>query len=317
MANINIGELAATTMEFYEKSLADNIFKRKVVLDHFKANGGIKKYPGGTKIRVPLMYSTNSTVKAFDGLDSLDLTYQDTVDAAEYDYKFYDVSITFTLVDELKNSGEPQVLNLLEAKVKQAEMSLAERLANDFFSGAASDSKEITGVDTAIAASGTYGGVNGTSYSWWRSYVQATATTLTVAQMRTAKNNANEGSGGARVSLIVTDQTLYEKYHSLLTATYTMNLPVSKEGSRLGDGGFSGVEFEGIPVRYDEQCTAAAMFFLNTENLKIGVHKDANFKVIKKAEPTDQHLYVSHIVWAGNTIVDRRSSLSKLTGKTA
>lgn len=317
MANINIGELAATTMEFYEKSLADNIFKRKVVLDHFKANGGIKKYPGGTKIRVPLMYSTNSTVKAFDGLDSLDLTYQDTVDAAEYDYKFYDVSITFTLVDELKNSGEPQVLNLLEAKVKQAEMSLAERLANDFFNGAASDSKEITGVDTAIAASGTYGGVNGTSYSWWRSYVQATATTLTVAQMRTAKNNANKGSGGARVSLIVTDQTLYEKYHSLLTATYTMNLPVSKEGSRLGDGGFSGVEFEGIPVRYDEQCTAAAMFFLNTENLKIGVHKDANFKVIKKAEPTDQHLYVSHIVWAGNTIVDRRSSLSKLTGKTA
>lgn len=317
MTNINIGELAATTMEYYEKSLADNIFKRKVVFDHFKANGGIKKYPGGTKIRVPLMYSTNSTVKAFDGLDSLDLTYQDTVDAAEYDYKFYDVSITFTLVDELKNSGEPQVLNLLEAKVKQAEMSLAERLANDFFNGAASDTKEITGVETAIAASGTYGGVNGTSYSWWRSYVQATATTLTVAQMRTAKNNANEGSGGARVSLIVSDQTLYEKYHSLLTATYTMNMPVSKEGSRLGDGGFTGVEFEGIPVRYDEQCTSGAMYFLNTENLKIGVHKDANFKVIKKAEPTDQHLYVSHIVWAGNTVVDRRASLSKLTGKTA
>lgn len=317
MTNINIGELAATTMEFYEKSLADNIFKRRVVLDHFKSNGGVKKYPGGTKIRVPLMYSANSTVKAFDGLDNLDLTYQDTVDAAEYDYKFYDVSITFTLVDELKNSGEPQVLNLMEAKVKQAEMSLSERLANDFFNGASSDSKEITGMDTAIAASGTYGNINGTSYSWWRSYVQATATTLTVAQMRTAKNNANEGSGGARVSLIVSDQTLYEKYHSLLTATYQMNQPVSSEGKRLGDGGFTGVEFEGVPVRYDEQATAGSMYFLNTENLKFGVHRDANFKVIKKAEPTDQHLYVSHIVWAGNTVVDRRASLSLLSNKTA
>lgn len=317
MATINIGELAATTMEFYEKSLADNIFKRRVVLDHFKANGGVKKFPGGTKIRVPLMYSSNSTVKAFSGLDTLDLTYQDTVDAAEYDYKMYDVSIVFTLEDELKNSGEPQVLNLLEAKVKQAEMSLAERLANDFFNGAASDSKEMTGMDTVIAASGTYGNINGTTYSWWRSTVDSTAETLSIADMRTAKNSANLGAGGSRVSLIVTTQTLYEKYHSLLTATITMNQPVSKEGQRLGDGGFTGVEFEGVPVRFDEQATAGVMYFLNTENLKIGVHKDANFKVIKKAEPTDQHVAVSHIVWMGNTVVDRRASLAKLSGKTA
>lgn len=316
MANVNIGELAATTMEYYEESLADNIFKRHALLDHFKQNGGTKKYPGGTKIRVPLMYSTNSTVKAFTGLDSLDLTYQDTVDAAEYDYKFYDVSVVFTLTDQLKNSGPSQVLNLLEAKIEQAEMSLAERLNNDFYNGAASDTKEITGIETLIGTTTEVGGINGTNYTWWRSSVDSTTETLSIDDMRTAKNNANEGSGGGRVSIIMTDQTLYEKYHSLLSASYVMNMPLSSEGKRLGDGGFTGVEFEGAPVRYDEDCTAAAMYFLNTKNLKLGIHQDADFKVIKKSEPTDQHVAIQHIVFAGNTVMDRRASLSKLTGKT-
>jgi hypothetical protein len=314
---VNIGELAATTMELYEKSLADNIFKRHVLLNHFQKNGGTKMYPGGKSIRVPLMYSANSTVKAFDGLDSLDLTYQDTVDAAEFDYKFYDVSIVFTLVDELKNSGPSQVLNLLEAKIKQAEMSLAERINNDFYNGAASDAKEITGLDTIIAASGTYGDINGTAYTWWRSTVDSTGETLSISDMRTAKNSANNGSGGARVSIILTTQTLYEKYHSLLTASYVMNNPVSSEGKRLGDAGFTGVEFEGVPVRYDEDATSGVMYFLNTENLKLGIHSDANFKVMKKAEPTDQHVAVQHIVFAGNTVCDRRASLAKLSSKTA
>ena len=96
-----------------------------------------------------------------------------------------------------------------------------------------------------------------------------------------------------------------------------MNMPLSKEGQRLGDGGFTGVEFEGVPVRYDEDCTSGAMYFLNTKNLKLGIHRNANFKVVKKAEPTNQHISVSHIVFMGNTVMDRRASLSKLTNKTA
>jgi len=316
MADVNIGELAATTLEYYEPSLADNIFKDHVLMNHMKANGGTKMYDGGKKIRVPLMYSTNSTVKAFVGQDSLDITYQDTVDAAEYDYKYYNVSITFTLTDKLQNSGKSQVLSLLEAKIKQAEMSLAERLNNDLYNGAGSDSKEITGVVTAVD-DGTYGSIAGGTYSWWQSQLDETSETLTVADMRNVKNSANLGAGGKKVSIGVTTQTLYQKYFSLLTASYQMNPTKSKEGKRLGDGGFTAVELDGVPVTYDEDCTSGALYWLNMSNFKLGIHKDANFKVVKKSEPTDQHLSVNHIVFAGNTVVNRRASLGKLTGKTA
>ncbi len=311
---VNIGELAATTMEFYHKTMVDNIFKRHALMDHLKQNGGVKTYPGGTKIRVPVMHSTNSTVMTFSGAQALDLTYQATADAAEFDYELYNVSIVFTLEDELKNSGEPAVMSLLEAKIKQAELSLSERINEDLFSGTAA-SGEIVGLDTVIGT-GTYAGIAGGTYTWWQGNVDSDAVTLSISDMRTIKNSSNNGNGGSNVSMIVTTQTLYEKYNSLLTATYQMN-PLVKETRRLGDAGFSAVEFEGIPMVYDESATSGSMYMINKDNFKLGIHRDANFARKKKAEPADQHLYVEHIVFMGNTVTDRRKSLGILTAKTA
>lgn len=312
---VNIGELAATTMEFYHKTLVDNIFKKHVLLNHLKNNGGVKLYPGGTKIRVPVMYSTNSTVMTFSGAETLDLTYQDVADAAEYDYELYNASITFTLEDELKNSGPSQVTSLLEAKIRQAELSLGERINEDLYTGTTADG-EIIGLDTIIATSGLYGAINGSTYAWWRGNVDSTSEALSIADMRTIKNSCNNGNGGSNVSMIITTQTLFEKYHSLLTASYVMNQPVA-ESKRLGDAGFTNVEFEGVPLAYDESATSTAMYFINKDNFKLGIHRDANFARKKKAEPADQHLYVEHIVFMGATVVDRRKSLGKLLNKTA
>jgi hypothetical protein len=313
--SVNIGELAASTMEFYHKSMVDNIFKKHALLDHLKQGGGVKKYPGGTKIRVPLMYSANGTVMTFGGADTLDLTYQNTLDAAEYEYEMYNVSIVFTLEDELKNSGEPQVMSLIEAKIKQAEMSISERLNQDLFNGTAAQG-EVIGLDTMISTSTTVGNISGTTYAWWRGNVDATGETLSVADMRTIKNSCNLGNGGSNVSIIVTTQTLYEKYNSLLTATYSMS-PSSSESKRLGDGGFASVEFEGVPVVFDEAATTGSMYMINKDNFKLGVHTDANFARRKKAEPADQHIHVEHIVFMGQTVTDRRKSLGLLSGKTA
>lgn len=311
---VNIGELAASTMEFYHKTFVDNIFKKHALMNHLKENGGIKQYPGGRLIRVPLMYRTSTSTQRFSGTDTLDLTYQDTLDAAEYSYKLYNQSIVFTLEDELKNSGAPAVMSLLEAKIKQAELSLAEAVNTDLFSGTDADG-DILGLDSIISTTSALGGISGTTYSWWRGNVDSINETLSLADMRTIKNSCNNGNGGSKVSIIVTTQTLFEKYHSLLTANYQMN-PVVKESKRLGDAGFTSVEFEGVPVVYDESATSGSMYFINKDNFKLGVHKDANFARRKKAEPTDQHLAVEHIVLMAQTVVDRRGSLGLLSNKT-
>jgi hypothetical protein len=314
MADVNLGQLTSTTLSNYHKEFSDNIFKKYALLDHLKNNGGTKMYDGGANIRVPIMYGKNTSVQRFKGVDTLDTTYQEGIDAAQYDYKFYNVSIVYTLTDSLMNKGKEQVLNLLEGKIKQAENSLSEFINGDMIAG--TDTKGILGLDTAVAASGTYGSINGTTYTWWRSHVESTGEVLGFARIRTAKNTANLGQGGSNVSFIMTTQTLYEKLFALLTATYQFN-PVGKETKRLADGSFSVLEFEGVPVGFDEQETAGEMHLINKDNYKLGILTGADFQEIKKADPANQHINVNDIVFGGSEVVNRRASLAKLTAKTA
>lgn len=312
----NLSELAATTLEYYEPSLQDNIFKKHALLDHMKQNGGVETVDGGTKLRVPVLTSLNNTTQTFSGMDTLNLAYQETVDAAEYEWRFYNTAIVFTKTDEMKNRGKSQVLSLLKAKIKQAESSAREAIASDIFDGTDA-AGEIIGLETAVGT-GTYGNIAGGTYAWWQSTVDSTSETLSISDMRSAKNSANNGNGGSNVSIIVTTQTLFEKYQGLLSATYQMNVPApSKESARIADGGFTQTQFEGVPVVYDEQCTSGAMYFINVDNFKIKMLEGGDFKLEDANSPANQHIMVKHIVFAGNTATDRRASLAKLTNKTA
>lgn len=314
--SVNLGQLAATTLQNYRKTMVDNIFKDNVLLNHIMANGGVEYEDGGRQIVVPLMYGENDTVMPFSGTDLLDVTPQEGIDAATYDWKMYNVAVSFSKEDELKNKGKSAIIKLLKKKVMQAEMSLKSRLNDDLFNGAASNTKEITGLST-IVGTGTYGNIAGATYTWWQAFVDNTAEVLSIADIRTGRNTVNLGEGGGKCSIMVTSQELHEKYEGLLTATLQMNpTKASKETKRLGDAGYSALEFAGVPVVFDERCDSDRWYFLNTTNLKLTIHKDANFEVVEKAEPANQHVSITHIMVMLNTTVDRRASLGMLDGKT-
>lgn len=316
--SVNLGQLAATTLRNYRKTMVDNIFKENVLLNHIMANGGVEYEDGGRQIVTPLMYGENDTVMPFSGTDLLDVTPQEGIDAATYDWKMYNVAVAFSKEDELKNKGKSAIIKLLKKKIMQAEMSLKSRLNNDLFNGAASNSKEITGLQTIMDNTSTsYGNIDGTTYTWWQAYVDSDAEALTIADIRTGRNTVNLGEGGGKCSIMVTSQTLHEKYEGLLSATIQMNPTKSKETKRLGDAGYSALEFAGVPVVFDENCADDRWYFLNTKNLKLTIHKDANFEVVEKAEPANQHVSITHIMVMLNTTVDRRASLGMLDGKTA
>jgi len=81
---------------------------------------------GGVKIVEPLIYGTNGTVGSYSGTDTISLTAQSGITAAEYDWKQYAASIAITGIEEAQNNGEQEVINLLEAKIMQAEESIRE-----------------------------------------------------------------------------------------------------------------------------------------------------------------------------------------------
>jgi hypothetical protein len=317
MATWNLGNLVASALPTYEKEFKDQIFNETPTLNHLKENGGVVQKSGGTSIRVPLMHS-RGTSEWFGGTDSLNVAPVDTLDAAEFTWRNLNASIVFTLDEELANSGAEQVIDLLEAKVTQAKLTIADALATSIFTGTGAEARpQIVGLQTLVGT-GSVGGINGATYADWKAYVEATGGALTIAYMKTARNTVNQGKGGAPVSLMPTTQTLFEKYESLLTPTYQMDPMVrTKEVVRLGDVGFTALSYAGVPVVLDSYTPAGEMYLLNTKNLKLFVHKDAFMDKTEAVRPTNQHVSVQHIVVRCALGTNRRKSLGKLTGKTA
>ncbi len=312
---VNLGLLLSTTLKKHRPNLVDNIHKSNAVFYALKEAKAIKEEDGGERIVQPIMYGKNTTAGSYSGYDVLDVSAQEGIDAAEFNWKQYSASITISGEEERKNSGRKEkIIDVLEAKTKQAEESLREEMTEGIFSdGTGNSNKDLTGLKAMVLNSGTYGNINSATYTWWKSYVDSTAETLSLADMRTAFNTPSRG-GKDHPNLIVTTQTLFEKYESSLTSTIQM---MSEGSKKLGDAGFQVLEYKGQPIVWDENCNSTYMYFLNTAHMKLVVHKDANFSVSNFVKPEDQDVRVAQILFMGNLTCDRRKSFALLSGKTA
>src|SRR5450830_1148289 len=128
--NANFDTIAATTLNNYCKTMEDVIFTSNPLFYWLKTKNQMKiSNNGGDKIIVPLMYGTNNTAKSYSGYDVIDIIPQDGMTSAEYEWAQYAVGISISGEEEFKNSGEGKLINLLEQKIKQSELSLVDLLA--------------------------------------------------------------------------------------------------------------------------------------------------------------------------------------------
>lgn len=315
MADINMGLLLSTTLKNYRPTLVDQIHNSNAIFFTLKSKGAIKEESGGERIVQPIMYGTNTTAGSYSGYDALDTTPQAGIDAAEFNWKQYSASITISGEEMRKNAGsKTRIINILEARTKQARLALQQQLVNGIFSdGTANAGKDLTGLVAMVSATGTYGAINSTGNTWWQSYVAAVGGALTIARMRTAFNTPTLG-GRDHPNLIVTTQTQFEAYEALLTnfnAQVSFATP-STDSKKLGDAGFQALEFKGEPIVWDENCNSGVMYFLNTEHMKLVVHSDANFSTSDFVKPENQDAKVAQILFMGNLTCDRRKSFGKL-----
>jgi len=310
--NANFDALLSTTLANYRSQLTDNVFTARPLTYTLMEKGRIRMLNGGTKIVEPLIYGQNDTVKSYSDYDSINLTPQTGISAAEYDWKQYAASISISGIEEAKNNGEAEIINLLEAKIMQAEESLREGFNQMFFSdGTGNSGKNWNGLGNLVEASGTVGGIDraGTGNSFWQSYEENTATALTLAQMATAYNTVSVGND--HPDTILTSQTLFEKYEALLQP----NLRYTD--TKTADAGFQNLLFKAAPIMYDVHCNAGTMFFLNTKYLTLVGHSSKWFQQTEFIRPEDLDARYALIMCYGNLTVRNCKKQGKLTGKTA
>lgn len=81
---VYLDALLSTTLDGYVRgeNLFDNVFKDSAYLAALRDMGAVQKQDGGERIRAPLMYEGNSTIKSYSGEETLDTTLQDGITTA-------------------------------------------------------------------------------------------------------------------------------------------------------------------------------------------------------------------------------------------
>lgn len=298
--NNNFDAVASTTLKNFRKKFADNVSNGNVLLKYLNMKGKVTT-KGGDTIVEELMYAVGNG-GSYSEADTMTVTKPEGLSAAEFNWKQEYATITITGTDKLRNSGPEKMQSLLEARTKQAQITMSNRLGTLIYGdGTGNGGKDILGL-SAIASitptTGILGGINRATYSFWRNKVNASVGSFAsggLTFMGTMVRNLTRGTD--RPKVIVTGNTVFGYLESVANGKAQFNNP------QLADLGFHALKFEGIDVLYDPQCTDDRMYFLNTDYLHLRVHPDLDFKTTDFVTPADQDASVAKVLWAGQLTV--------------
>ena len=214
--NDDFDQILSTTLKNYVPKLADNVFTARPLFYALTNGQTIRRISGGAKIVVPIIYGTNSTAASYSGDEALSTTAQTGITAAEYDWKQYAATVTITGIEEAKNNGEAEIIDLLEGKVMQTEETIIQNMNEMFYGdGTGNSNKDWIGLDLIVGKPNTaLGGIDPTDSgnSWWKSDEHDMDGALTVKQMGTTYNNVSVGND--QPTIVIGTQALYESYEA-------------------------------------------------------------------------------------------------------
>ncbi|MBC9904768.1 phage major capsid protein [Achromobacter xylosoxidans] len=311
----NLSDIIATTIQSRSGVLADSVTNNNALLYKLRQRGNVKPVSGGNVILQELMYNDPNTQNAgsYSGYDVIDITPNSPISSAQYDLKQYAAVVTISGLEQLQNSGKEQIIDLLEGRIQVAEAQLMNQISAGIYSdGTGNGGKNITGLQAAITtspATGTYGGINRATWSFWRNVAFSAVTNggaaVTSANIQSYMNRVAVQlvRGTDRPDMIVADNNYYRAFLESLQAIQR----VTSEDSAAA--GFTSIKYMGAGLNCDVFLDGGiggaiptnTMYFLNTKYIFFRPHRDRNFVPIGgDRQSVNQDALVRLIGWAGN-----------------
>jgi hypothetical protein len=305
-ANANISDIVATTIQQRSKKIADNVTKNNALLAWMQKRGNTRTFSGGNVIMEELSFAENSNAGYYSGYDMLPMAASDVISAAEFSIKQAAVPVVVSGLEMLQNSGREAMIDLMEARIKVAEATMANLLANGIYSdGTGSGGKQVVGLDAAVAitpTSGTYGGIDRATWTFWQNKSTTASGALTASTVQGAMNTmwASLNRGADRPDLIVVDNVFWSIYLASLQANQRF------ASSDSAGAGFPTLKFMDADVVLDGAlggfATTKTAYFLNSKYLSWRPHRDRNMVPLSpnKRYAVNQDAEVTILAWAGN-----------------
>ena len=305
MAFPNVSDIVATTIENRSRKISDNVTKNNALLARLSQRGNIRTVSGGSIILEELSFAENANAGWYSGYDLLPVSAQDVISAAQFDLKQAAVPVTISGLDQLRNDGKEQMIDLLEARMKVAESTMSNLLSAAIYSdGTGAGGKQVIGLDAMVPVApntGQYGGIDAGTWTFWRSKTTTAGAALTASTVQAAFNAmwASLVRGSDRPDLIIVDNVMWGIFLASLQLQLRFTNPSS---AKLG---FPSIEYMDADVVLDGgiggYAVAKTVYFLNTNYLFWRPHAKRNMVPLdpEKRYAINQDASVSILAWAG------------------
>ncbi|GAA0696343.1 phage major capsid protein [Dyella marensis] len=310
-------EIVTTTLRNRSGKLADNVTKNNALLNRLKKRGKVKTVSGGRTIVQELEYAENGTFKRYSGYEALNISPSDVFTGAEYNYAQAAVAISISGLEQLQNSGEEAIIDLLESRIQNGEKTLVNNIALDCYSdGSADGGRQIGGLALLVSgtpSSGIVGGIDASTTvgAFWRNIAFSSATNggapATAANIQSYMNQlyVQLVRGTDKIDLIPADNNYFRLYLESLQAIQRI------QSTEMAEAGFDSLKYMGADVVLDGGfgggAPANTMYFLNTDYIYFRPHVDRFFTPLGDDRfAVNQDAMVKLIGFAGNMTVSNR-----------
>ena len=309
--NSTFTELVSTTFRKHRKEIKDNISNRNAFLKRMMKKGNYMLEDGGLTIATPLDYAQNGTYQRYSDWDTLNISASDVISSAEYQWRQIAINVVASGRELRINSGETRIINLAKSRMKNAIRTFNNNFSSDLYS-AGSLSNQINGLQALVADTNTntVGGIDASVWSFWQNKVfdlsvngvTLSATTIEGSAMLPLWLQLDRGPDDCP-DLIVMDNNHYAFFEASQTSLKRYAT------SDSANAGFVSLKYKTADVVYDGNSGIPAnhTYMLNTEYMKLVVHKDADLTEVPEQRPVNQDGSVIPILWMGNVTCSNRA----------
>jgi len=323
VVSVDWGDVVTTTLENRSRTLRDNVTNNNALLAYLTRRDNTRPISGGREIYEELVYAENQSFMWYSGTEFLNIALNDTMTAARFAWKQCSVAVVLSGLEDIMNSGDDAMLDLIDQRVKTAERTFENRMSAGIYSdGTGYGGKQIGGIGLLVSkapTSGVVGGIDAGSATWWRNLAVNSSTdtrgAVTSSNIQSYMNSTTvqlkRDSDG--VDLIVADNNYYLAYLASLQAIQKIE---SMGDDKDVGAGFTSLAYYGAGKKArvvldggrNGQIPSNTMYFLNTEYLWYRPSSRRNFKVIGGDRVNiNQDAIVRLMAWAGNMTVGNRS----------
>ena len=306
-------ELVSTTFRKHSKDIKDNVSKNNAFLRRIMEKGMTRKEDGGLTIVCPLDYAENNTYQRYSGYDVLNVGASDVISAAEYQWRQIAINVVASGLELRTNSGDSRIINLVKSRLKNAIRTFKNNFSADIYSDGTL-ANQVNGLQALVAdaGTGTVGGIDSSTWAFWKNKVQSAAAPIGGGAAVTPGPTTIEGlmldlwlslvRGDDKPDLIVCDNNYFSMYEKSQVSIkrYT--------SSDEADGGFVSLKYKGADVIFDggSGIPDNRMYFLNTDYMHLVEHKEAQWTEMSELKPYNQDATVIPILWMGNLTCSNR-----------